>query len=61
MPRVLTNQFLLNLNSYDKYLGYLKTHEFSQASVYSLLQAASEISSRGDRRDRGINLIVQRR
>ncbi|KAF3972707.1 hypothetical protein CMV_003815 [Castanea mollissima] len=31
-----------------------------QASVYSLLQAASEISSRGDRRDRDINLIVQR-
>ncbi|KAK4582744.1 hypothetical protein RGQ29_025785 [Quercus rubra] len=31
-----------------------------QASVYSLLQAASEISSRGDHRDRDINLIVQR-
>ncbi|XP_057976816.1 uncharacterized protein LOC131163965 [Malania oleifera] len=31
-----------------------------QASVYSLLQAASEISSRGDRRDRDINVFVQR-
>ncbi|XP_027175511.1 uncharacterized protein LOC113775006 isoform X4 [Coffea eugenioides] len=32
-----------------------------QASVYSLLQAASEISSRGDGRDRDINIFVQRR
>lgn len=31
-----------------------------QASVYSLLQAASEISSRGDGRDRDINIFVQR-
>lgn len=33
----------------------------SQASVYSLLQAASEIASRGDGRDRDINVFVQRR
>ncbi|XP_071908468.1 uncharacterized protein [Coffea arabica] len=32
-----------------------------QASVYSLLQAASEITSRGDGRDRDINIFVQRR
>ncbi|PQQ20142.1 uncharacterized protein Pyn_05132 [Prunus yedoensis var. nudiflora] len=31
-----------------------------QASVYSLLQAASEIASRGDGRDRDINVFVQR-
>ncbi|KAL3536071.1 hypothetical protein ACH5RR_004532 [Cinchona calisaya] len=31
-----------------------------QASVYSLLQAASDISSRGDGRDRDINIFVQR-
>ncbi|RVW48046.1 hypothetical protein CK203_073524 [Vitis vinifera] len=31
------------------------------ASVYSLLQAATEISSRGDGRDRDINVFVQRR
>lgn len=35
--------------------------EFSQASVYSLLQATSEISSRGDLRDREINVFVQKR
>lgn len=34
---------------------------FSQAAVYSLLQAASEISSRGDSRDRDVNVFVQRR
>lgn len=38
-----------------------KFHAFSQAAVYSLLQAASEISSRGDSRDRDINVFVQRR
>ncbi|KAJ0981424.1 hypothetical protein J5N97_009679 [Dioscorea zingiberensis] len=31
-----------------------------QAAVYSLLQAAIEISSRGDGRDRDVNLFVQR-
>ncbi|CAI9780235.1 unnamed protein product [Fraxinus pennsylvanica] len=31
-----------------------------QASVYSLLQAASEISSQGDGRDRDINVFVQK-
>ncbi|CAI9097669.1 OLC1v1034138C2 [Oldenlandia corymbosa var. corymbosa] len=31
-----------------------------QASVYSLLKAACEISSRGERRDRDINVFVQR-
>ncbi|KAJ6330523.1 hypothetical protein OIU76_009169 [Salix suchowensis] len=31
-----------------------------QASVYSLLQAAHEISSRGDGRDRDVNIFVQR-
>ncbi|KAG8376762.1 hypothetical protein BUALT_Bualt09G0097500 [Buddleja alternifolia] len=32
-----------------------------QASVYCLLQAANEISSRGDGKDRDINVFVQRR
>lgn len=32
-----------------------------QASVYSLLQAAIEISSRGDERDNDINVFTQRR
>ncbi|KAL3628247.1 hypothetical protein CASFOL_027293 [Castilleja foliolosa] len=40
-------------NAWAKALSY-------QASVYSLLQAASEISSRGDGRDRDINVFVQR-
>lgn len=29
--------------------------------MYSLLQAASEISSRGDSRDRDVNVFVERR
>ncbi|KAE9463789.1 hypothetical protein C3L33_04294, partial [Rhododendron williamsianum] len=41
-------------NAWVKALSY-------QASVYALLQAASEISSRGDERDRDINVFVQRR
>ncbi|PIN16661.1 Ca2+-binding transmembrane protein LETM1/MRS7 [Handroanthus impetiginosus] len=40
-------------NGWAKALSY-------QVSVYSLLQAASEISSRGDGRDRDINVFVQR-
>lgn len=40
-------------NSWVKTLSY-------QASVYCLLQAASEISSRGDNRDRDVNVFVQR-
>uniref|UniRef100_A0A2N9F8I6 LETM1-like protein n=1 Tax=Fagus sylvatica TaxID=28930 RepID=A0A2N9F8I6_FAGSY len=40
--------------------AWVKTLSY-QASVYSLLQAASEISSQGDGRDRDINLIVQTR
>lgn len=40
-------------NAWLKALSY-------QASVYSLLQAATEISSRGDGRDRDINVFVQR-
>ncbi|XP_058207438.1 uncharacterized protein LOC131320674 isoform X1 [Rhododendron vialii] len=40
-------------NAWVKALSY-------QASVYALLQAASEISSRGDERDRDINVFVQR-
>lgn len=40
-------------NAWVKALSY-------QASVYSLMQAASEISSRGDGRDRDINVFVQR-
>ncbi|KAF5207230.1 Letm1-like protein [Thalictrum thalictroides] len=40
-------------NAWVKALSY-------QASIYSLLQAASEISSRGDGRDRDINVFVQR-
>ncbi|KAL0374831.1 UNVERIFIED_CONTAM: hypothetical protein Sradi_3398800 [Sesamum radiatum] len=41
-------------SSWAKALSY-------QASVHALLQAASEISSRGDGRDRDINVFVQRR
>lgn len=33
----------------------------SQASLYSLLQAVNEISSRGNNRDGDINVFVQRR
>ncbi|KAL3839311.1 hypothetical protein ACJIZ3_023902 [Penstemon smallii] len=40
-------------NAWAKAISY-------QASVYSLLQAANEISSRGDGRDRDINVFVQR-
>ncbi|KAF8044220.1 hypothetical protein BT93_A2259 [Corymbia citriodora subsp. variegata] len=40
-------------NSWVKTLSY-------QASVYCLLQAANEISSRGDNRDRDVNVFVQR-
>ncbi|XP_075492143.1 uncharacterized protein LOC142530224 isoform X2 [Primulina tabacum] len=40
-------------NAWVKVLSY-------QASVYSLLRAANEISSRGDGRDRDINVFVQR-
>lgn len=40
-------------NAWIKALSY-------QASVYSLLQAAREISSRGDGRDKDINVFVQR-
>ncbi|KAA8516772.1 hypothetical protein F0562_017030 [Nyssa sinensis] len=40
-------------NAWVKALSY-------QASVYSLLQAASEIASRGDGRDRDINIFVQK-
>ncbi|XP_031398894.1 uncharacterized protein LOC116209404 isoform X2 [Punica granatum] len=39
--------------------AWLKTLSY-QASIYSLLQAASEISSRGDHRDRDVNVFVQR-
>ncbi|KAG7958288.1 hypothetical protein I3843_10G012900 [Carya illinoinensis] len=39
--------------------AWMKTLSY-QASVYSLLQAASEISSRGDGKDRDINRIVQK-
>ncbi|GLT62715.1 hypothetical protein SLA2020_353310 [Shorea laevis] len=38
---------------------WLKTLSY-QAAVYSLLQAATEISSRGNSRDRDINVFVQR-
>lgn len=40
-------------NAWVKALSY-------QASTYSLLQAASEIASRGDGRDRDVNVFVQR-
>lgn len=40
-------------NAWAKALSY-------QASVYSLLQAATEISSRGDGIDRDVNVVVQR-
>ncbi|XP_058088791.1 uncharacterized protein LOC131235589 isoform X3 [Magnolia sinica] len=39
--------------------AWVKTVSY-QAAVHSLLQAASEISSRGDGRDRDINVFVQR-
>ncbi|KAL6141684.1 hypothetical protein ACLB2K_059972 [Fragaria x ananassa] len=39
--------------------AWVKTLSY-QASVYSLLQAASEIASRGDGRDRDINVFVQK-
>ncbi|GLT90030.1 hypothetical protein SLE2022_079830 [Rubroshorea leprosula] len=39
--------------------AWVKTLSY-QAAVYSLLQAASEISSRGDSRDRDINVFVQK-
>ncbi|XP_015878833.3 uncharacterized protein LOC107415073 [Ziziphus jujuba] len=39
--------------------AWVKTLSY-QASAYSLLQAASEIASRGDGRDRDINLFVQK-
>ncbi|XP_077230297.1 uncharacterized protein LOC143863504 [Tasmannia lanceolata] len=39
--------------------AWVKTLSY-QAAVYSLLQAAIEISSRGDGRDRDINVLVQR-
>jgi len=47
---------LQNLRKTDK-----QFINFSQAAVYSLLYAASEISSRGDSRDRNVNVFVQRR
>ncbi|KAJ7976166.1 LETM1-like protein [Quillaja saponaria] len=47
-----TAWFGVDKNSWVKALSY-------QAAVYSLLQAASEISSRGDDRDRNINVFVQ--
>ncbi|MBA0567143.1 hypothetical protein Golob_011899 [Gossypium lobatum] len=40
--------------------AWVKTLSY-QAAVYSLLQAASEISTRGDSRDRDVNVFVQRR
>ncbi|KAK4343213.1 hypothetical protein RND71_039029 [Anisodus tanguticus] len=40
--------------------GWIKVLSY-QASVYSLLQAANEISSRGDERDNDINVFTQRR
>ncbi|KAK4281697.1 hypothetical protein QN277_013158 [Acacia crassicarpa] len=43
----------IDQNAWAKTLSY-------QAAVYSLLQAASEISSLGDRGDRNINELVQR-
>ncbi|KAJ4970431.1 hypothetical protein NE237_003530 [Protea cynaroides] len=48
-----TNWFGVNRNAWVKALSY-------QAAVFSLLQAVNEISSRGEVRDRDINLFVQR-
>lgn len=45
----------------SNYAGFLKIIEYFQASVYSLLQAATEIASRDDGRDRDIHVFVQRR
>ncbi|KAK3002693.1 hypothetical protein RJ639_018780 [Escallonia herrerae] len=49
-------------NAWVKALSYQLAKDIKsfQASVYSFLQAASEISSRGDGRDRDINVFVQR-
>lgn len=46
--------------TYDLYRSS-KDCKLLQASVYSLLQAAIEISSRGDGRDKDINIFVHRR
>ncbi|KAG6604333.1 Mitochondrial proton/calcium exchanger protein, partial [Cucurbita argyrosperma subsp. sororia] len=43
----------MDRNAWVKSLSY-------QASVYSLLQAACEISSRGDNRDKDVNVFVER-
>ncbi|XP_043696580.1 uncharacterized protein LOC122647188 [Telopea speciosissima] len=48
-----TDWFGVDRNAWVKALSY-------QAAVFSLLQAVSEISSRGEVRDRDINIFVQR-
>lgn len=53
LPWFSTAWLGVDRNAWVKTLSY-------QASVYCLLQAASEISSRGDNRDRDVNVFVQR-
>lgn len=58
---IFLSGFILVVGLFPLILVHLKVPEYFQASVYSLLQAASEISSRGDHRDRDINVFVLRR
>lgn len=53
----LANEVFL-VNFFVSNLSYI--HD-SQASLYSLLQAVNEISSRGNYRDEDVNVFVQRR
>lgn len=50
-----------NLLSYFFLAKFIFLFHHSQASVYSLLQAANEVSSRGNRRDIDLYVFVQRR
>ncbi|KAJ6870917.1 hypothetical protein NC652_036552, partial [Populus alba x Populus x berolinensis] len=56
--RLKLNQSLQGDDSSDKLVQSL--HDAARASVYSLLQAAHEISSQGDGKDRDVNIFVQR-
>ncbi|KAJ0088968.1 hypothetical protein Patl1_32642 [Pistacia atlantica] len=62
LPWLSTAWLGVDRNAWIKALSYQNLWSFInfQASAYSLLQAASEISSRGDDRDRDIYVFVQR-
>ncbi|KAI5425391.1 uncharacterized protein LOC127125609 isoform X2 [Lathyrus oleraceus] len=53
LPWFSTNWFGVDRIAWEKTLSY-------QAAVYSLLQAASEVSSQSDGRDKNVNVFVQR-